>query len=159
MKHSKQSRRGFTLLEVLLVVAILGMLAGVAVVTYSGVNKKAKRDTTQRLVDAISQALHVYNDNIGHYPTEQEGGLQALRTKPEFDEEKTGENWAGPYLTRDPVDAWGQALNYQVTEEGTEEAKTVPFKLWSNGPNEQDDNGAEDDIRNAEWAASEEAMG
>jgi general secretion pathway protein G len=155
MNRTRRNRRGFTLLEVLLVVAILGMLATVAIMGYGGIRKKAQKDTTQRLIDGIANQLSLYNNDIGHYPSEEEGGLEALRTKPQFDDEKLEDKWAGPYLTRDPADAWGNTLSYERTEPGTEEADSMPFKVWSNGPNGQDDNGAEDDIRNAAWAAAE----
>ena len=68
---------------------------------------------------------------------------------------KLAEKWAGSYLATDPVDAWGNKLGYQLSDPGSEEAKTLPYKLWSFGPNKQDDNGADDDIKNKAWTQSE----
>lgn len=156
MKATASRRQGFTLIEVLLVIAIIGVLAGVFIFAIGGQQDKANRDTTALLVKQVSTALQRYKLDIGHFPTEEEGGMEALRKKPTFDDEKLGERWAGPYLESEPVDPWRKPLNYQVTEPGTEEAQTVPYKVWSNGPNGQDDNGADDDIRNKAWADAEE---
>jgi len=158
MKTSGRSRRGFTLIEVILVIAIIGVLAGVLIFAVGGTKEKADRDSTAVLVSQVCDALERYKLHIGQYPTEEDGGLDALRKQPQFEDEKTGENWAGPYLKSDPTDPWGNALNYQVTETGTDEAKLVPYKVWSNGPNKQDDNGADDDIRNKAWAESEDTQ-
>ncbi len=156
MTASRSRRSGFTLIEVLMVVAILVLLAGVAIVGLRGTGDKAKIDLVKPLLSQIAGSLDRYKLDIGQYPTEEQGGLDALRTPPEFEDEKTAEKWAGPYLKKEPIDPWGNPISYQVTEPGTEEARLVPYKLWSFGPNGQDDNGAEDDIRNEAWAQAEE---
>ena len=155
MKASSRRRKGFTLIEVLMVVAILVLLAGVAIVAVTGSGEKAKVKLVAPLLSQLSDALERYKLDIGNYPTEQEGGLDALRKKPEFDDEKTGEKWAGPYLKSEPVDPWGSKISYTPTEAGSEEAQMVPYKIWSFGKNKQDDNGADDDIRNKAWEESE----
>jgi type II secretion system protein G len=96
----------------------------------------------------VPSALDLYNNDIGHYPTEDEGGLDALRKKPSFgDDETLAEQWAGPYLKKTPKDAWNQALNYEVVEDA-DEAGGQTYKLWSNGPNKQ--SGDDDDIKSIE---------
>jgi general secretion pathway protein G len=152
---AKRSRRGFTLVEVLLVIAILGVLAGVFIFAIGGTPEKAKRDAAELLIKQVCGALERYKLHVGHYPTEEEGNLEALRTRPDFDDEAVTEKWAGPYLQTEPTDGWNNTLNYTLTEPGSEEAKTVPYKVWSSGPNGQDDNGADDDIRNKAWQAAE----
>lgn len=152
MKTARARRSGFTLLEVLLVVAILVILAGAAVVTYRNVFAGAKKDTVVAVISQVETALETYQLHIGHFPTQEEGGLGALRTQPNFSEEGLGEKWHGPYLKVDPTDPWGKALNYQVVDPGSEEAKAVPFKVWSNGPNGTDENGEGDDVKNKSWA-------
>ncbi len=151
---TRQPRRdgGFTLLEVLLVVVILAMLAGVGIFALMGTREKAEKDTTQLLLQDISTALDTFSLHMRRYPTEQEG-LEALRTKPEeTGEEAPGAQWAGPYLKREPRDAWGQLVNYRPVEAGSPEAaQGLKYKLWSNGPDKQPD--TEDDIRN--WKEEE----
>jgi len=156
MKRRAARRQGFTLIEVLLVIAIIGLLAGVFIFAIGGEQEKAQKDTTALLVKQVCGALDRYKLAIGRYPTEEDGGLDALRVQPTFDDDALQDKWAGPYLTSEPKDAWNNALGYEVTEAGTDEAKTVPYKVWSYGPNGQDDNGADDDIRNKAWADSEE---
>jgi general secretion pathway protein G len=144
VNSSKANRRGFTLIDVLLVILLLGMLATVAIVAIGGTRDKARKDITKVLVQqTVPNALDRYNNDIGHYPTEEEGGLDALRKKPSFgDDEKLGEKWVG-YLTKEPKDAWGNALTYEVVEDA--EAGAPKYKLWSNGPNGQ--SGDDDDIK------------
>jgi len=151
----QRSRRGFTLIEVLLVIAILGVLAGVFIFAIGGTQERANKDAAKLLIKQVCNALEKYKLHIGHYPTEEEGGLDGLRKKPDFSEEKMGEKWAGPYLQADPTDAWSNRVSYTLTEPGSEEARTVPYKVWSHGPNGQDDNGADDDIRNKAWEEAE----
>lgn len=148
MNSSKTGRRGFTLIEVLLVILLLGMLATVAIVAVRGVREKARKDTTRMLVQqVVPSALDLYNNDIGHYPSEEEGGLDALRKKPNFgDDETLAEKWAGPYLKKEPKDVWGNALNYEIVEDA--EAGGQTYKLWSNGPNQQ--SGDDDDIKSVE---------
>jgi len=148
VNSSKTGRRGFTLIEVLLVILLLGMLATVAIVAIGGTREKARVDLTKVLVQqTVPNALDRYNNDIQHYPTEDEGGLEALRKKPSFgDDEKLGEKWAGPYLTKEPKDVWGNALTYEVVEDA--EAGSPKYKLWSNGPNGQ--SGDDDDIKSIE---------
>jgi len=151
MRTRRKSRRGFTLIEVLLVILIIGMLAGIFIVGYAGVQSRAKIDATRnKLKASMGTAIELYNMHVGHYPTEEEGGLQALRTKPTFSDEKLTEKWAGPYLTEDPVDAWDHAFHYETLDPAQVTELGVPFKLWSDGPDGQD--GTDDDIHN--WQES-----
>ena len=146
MCNRSRGRRGFTLIEILIVLGIIILLAGTAIVALYPQQKGAKIDTTRIKLKAIQTALEAYNVNIGHYPNEQEGGMEALRVKPSFENEAIGQDWRGPYLTEDPLDAWGNKFNYQLTQPGTPEADLTPFKLWSNGPDGMD--GTDDDIKN-----------
>jgi general secretion pathway protein G len=141
----KRTKRGFTLMEVLLVLAILGMMAGIAIFAMVGQREGAKKDITDIKIKELKNALDAYNMNIGHYPTEEEGGLTALLTKPSFSDEVLGEKWRGPYLTEKPRDPWGNEFHYEATQAGTPEAALTPCKVWSNGPDGQD--GTEDDIK------------
>jgi general secretion pathway protein G len=148
MRTRTSARRGFTLIEVLLVLTILGLLAAVAIVGFTGQKEKAKKDTTGLLLGEVETAINLYENNIGHYPTEEEGGLNALLTKPTFEDEVIAEQWQGPYLEKEPRDAWGRPLTYEfVGATGTAaETGDEPYHLWSNGPDGQ--SGTEDDIKN-----------
>ena len=146
MRAHRGMRNGFTLIEVLLVIVILGMLAGVGIVALWNTGEGAKVDTTKLKIDEVVKGLDLYKMHIGRYPSEEDGGLAALRTKPAFSEETLAEKWRGPYLTEDAVDPWGNALNYEVVESGSAETVSVPVKVWSNGPDGT--SGTDDDIKN-----------
>lgn len=101
---------GYTLLELLIVIAILGVLAalvGPQLIKYLG---RAKTDTARLQLEQIATSLDLYRLDIGHYPTQQEG-LDALFTAPS--NEKT---WAGPYVKKAQAlaDPWGNPLRYAI---------------------------------------------
>jgi len=145
LNTANHDRRGFTLIEVLLVILILGMLASVAIVAFRGTREGAKEDTTKLMLDQIETALETFSSHLNRYPTTEEG-LKALRTKPQFEDEEEGKKWRGPYLTRDPKDGWNHDVNYELLEAGSTEAGGKPYKLWSNG--KDGTSGNEDDIKN-----------
>lgn len=148
-RNTRARRSGFTLIEVLLVILILGTLAAVLVVSIGGQQEGAKIDTTKLMVDKLANKLENYNLDIGHYPTESEGGIKALTVQPSFQDEKAGEKWRGPYAQeRELVDAWQNPFNYEASDAGSEVAPGIRFKLWSNGPDRQSNTA--DDIRNWE---------
>jgi general secretion pathway protein G len=130
MKHQVGNRGGFTLIEVLLVVAILGILAGVVVVNFSGKQERSMIQATRASISAISTAVDVYETDTGRFPP----GLNALV------ENDGSPNWHGPYVRTGgvPVDAWGTAFGFQVGEN--------MFKVTSAGPDRQ--MGSGDDITN-----------
>jgi len=143
-RHSQ----GFTLIEVLLVIVIILMLAAALVVFVLPQQEGAEKNTTRLLLGNVETALDTYRLNVGHYPTEEEGGLGALLVKPNYDNEKLGERWQGPYLKRGAKldDPWGFQLKYEVIDRSLEENKTGPaYRLFSVGPDGQPD--TEDDIR------------
>ncbi len=144
-------RAGFTLIEILLVIVIILLLAGALVVFVLPQQQGAEKNTTKLLLSQVGSALDTYRLNMGHYPTEQEGGLEALMKKPTFENERMGEKWSGPYLKPGTKldDPWGHKLKYELvdrTAETGDGAKTIlPYKLSSVGPDGQQD--TDDDIR------------
>jgi len=142
---------GFTLIEILLVIVILLMLATALVVFVLPQQKGAEKNTTKLMLQQVATALDTYRLNLGHYPTEQEGGLDALLKKPTFENESMGEKWQGPYVKPGTSleDPWGHKIHYELndTASGTDTEKTggLPYKLFSLGPDGQPD--TDDDIK------------
>lgn len=113
---------GFTLLELLVVMVIIGLLAGYVGPKYFAQIGKSEVKTARAQMDSLSKALDQYRLDNGHYPS-SENGLAALSTAP-ADEEK----WKGPYLQKKaPNDPWGKAYQYKFPGEHGE------YDLWSFG--------------------------
>ena len=100
---------GFTLLELLVVIVILGLLIGLVAPAVLRQLGHAKDLIARQSIAQISSVLDLYKLDIGSYPNTQDG-LQALISKPE-----DAPGWAGPYLKSStlPVDPWGHAYLYQ----------------------------------------------
>lgn len=100
--------RGFTLLELLVVLAILGLLAAFVAPRYFDQLERSNAKVAQAQIKALSEALEHYRLDTGRFPTTEQG-LAALMTAP------AGETrWAGPYLKRAlPADPWGRAYAYR----------------------------------------------
>jgi len=108
LKIKINDRRGFTLVEMLVVVAILGLLlalVGPKVLSSLG---KGKQSAAKAQIELLGQSLDHFRLDAGRYPTTQEG-LNALITNPGVT------NWDGPYLKKNevPKDPWGKAYTYQ----------------------------------------------
>ena len=143
-----RSHKGFTLIEVLLVIVIILMLAGALVVFVLPQQEGAEKNTTRLMLNQVATALDTYRLNVGRYPTEEEGGLGALLAKPNYENERLGEKWQGPYLKPGTKleDPWGNVIRYEPIDRSLTEDKTGPaYKLYSLGPDGQPD--TEDDIR------------
>lgn len=141
---------GFTLIEILLVIVILLLLASALVVFLLPQQEGAEKNTTKLLLNQVSTALDTYRLNLGRYPSEQDGGLNALVTKPNYENPRLGEKWQGPYLKPGTKleDPWGHQIRYEVVDKAmaTDDKKSgPPFKLYSVGPDGQPD--TEDDIK------------
>lgn len=104
-----QSDRGFTLLELLVVLAILGLLAAFVAPRYFDQLDRSNAKIALTQLRALSEALDHYRLDVGRYPSTEQG-LAALTTAP------AGESrWQGPYLKRAvPLDPWGRAFVYRM---------------------------------------------
>ena len=137
-------RTGFTLIEVLLVIAILAVLAAFVMPQFMGVADQAKIDAAKIQISRsgpIAQALQMYRLGVQNYPTTDEG-LRALTQKPDSLDEF--QKWRGPYIedAHTLTDPWGKN-EYQYRSPGE---YNEDYDLWSMGPDRED--GTEDDITN-----------
>ena|SRR5579871_3688025 len=140
-KDRRNSKAGFTLLEILLVVIIIGMLVGVAIVNLGGKVQESKITATKDQIHNYESALDLYELDNGVLPSTEQG-LQALITQPTST--PVPNNWKGPYL-KPPVlrkDQWGRDFIYR--NPGTH--NTSSYDILSVGPDGQEGN--EDDIGN-----------
>lgn len=114
-KETRSSISGFTLLELLVVVVIIGLLAGFVAPRYFGQVGKSEVTVTRAQLDALEKALDQYRLDTGRYPS-TELGLKALVERP-ANEPK----WNGPYLRKAiPLDPWGKPYLYRIPGEKTD---------------------------------------
>ena len=122
--RDRRHERGFTLVELLVVLAILGLLVAITTPQVLKYLARARVDTARIEIKSLSTALDLFLIDMGRYPTQQEG-LQALVTNP-----GTLDRWHGPYLktTNLPLDPWGRAYQYRIPGQQTD------FDLYTLGP-------------------------
>jgi general secretion pathway protein G len=108
----QNQKRGFTLIEIMLVVIIIGVLAAMVVPNIIGSGDKAKKTAARTDIESnLSTALDLYKMDAGQYPTTDQG-LSALITQPTASPVPT--QWNGPYLKKKkiPKDPWGRDYIY-----------------------------------------------
>jgi general secretion pathway protein G len=100
---------GFTLVELLLVLVILGVLAAIVIPKFSGRTEQAKEQAAVTQISTFRTALDAFEVDNGYYP-KGKGGLQDLIVQP-----RDAQNWRGPYLQADriPMDPWGNEYIYE----------------------------------------------
>jgi general secretion pathway protein G len=124
----KQS--GFTLLEMLVVLVIIGMLAGLVGPRLFGKVDASKVKTAQTQIKMLRGALQAYRLDVGVFPSTEQG-LKVLYTSPT--DVKLQALWKGPYLDEEiPLDPWGANYQYSLTAVGGQ-----PFALFSFGADGQ----------------------
>lgn len=134
----KKQNKGFTLVEIMLVVIIIAALSAMVVPRLVGRSEQAKLSVARADVEShIATALKLYELDNGSFPTTNQG-LVALRTQPA--KPPIPKNWTGPYLEKDPVDPWGNPYVYVSPGKNRSD-----YDLSSKG---KDDATAEDDITN-----------
>jgi general secretion pathway protein G len=103
LDDTRQPAKGFTLLELLVVMVIIGLLAAYVGPRYFSQVGKSEVKLARAQIDALDKALDQYRLDTGHYPSSEEG-LAALVARP-----GTEARWDGPYLKKGvPLDPWGQ---------------------------------------------------
>ncbi|AKU21528.1 type II secretion system major pseudopilin GspG [Massilia sp. MB5] len=101
-------QRGFTLLELLVVMVIIGLLVGYVAPNYFSAVGKSESKAAKAQLDSLQKALIAYRLDVGEYPSTEQG-LAALSIKP-----SGAANWSGPYLSKPaPPDPWGHAYVYR----------------------------------------------
>ncbi|MCX7047775.1 MAG: type II secretion system major pseudopilin GspG [Candidatus Sumerlaeota bacterium] len=136
-------RRGFTFMEIMLVVVIIGILAAIVVPNIFHHGETARENATRTNLENIKTALQLYYLRVGEFPTTNQG-LGALKTCPsDVDPNKWGNR---PYLEGNPKDSWGNDFIYRSPGEHSQD-----FDLVSPGKDGQE--GTADDIVN--WQKEE----
>lgn len=132
-----RSQRGFTLVEMLLVLVILAALAAVVVPKFAGRSKQAKETSARSQIANLEIALDMFETDNGYYPSGNDG-LNELISQP-----NNATSWQGPYLKKGiPVDPWGN--NYVYEYPGKQ--NNGGYDIMSMGPDGRV--GGSDDITN-----------
>lgn len=114
-KHAYATERGFTLLELLVVLVVLGLLAGLVGPRYFNQLGKSEVKVARAQLEGLVKALDIYRLENGHYPSTEQG-LQALVVAP-----GDAPKWDGPYLQKGvPLDPWGRQYIYRAPGENGE---------------------------------------
>lgn len=105
---------GYTLTEILVVMAIIGLIAAVLTPALVGQLGRSRAKTAQVQIETVASAVEIFRSDVGRYPTQAEG-LQALMTQP-----ADAEGWTGPYMKGDRQlsDPWGNKIQYQLSDDG-----------------------------------------
>jgi general secretion pathway protein G len=131
---TKSKKRGFTLIELMLVLVILSILAAIVVPKFTGRREQAQLSAAQTQISAFKTALNMFETDTGSFPRGR-GGLQDLMVQP-----RDAQGWHGPYLEDRGIqnDPWGHPYVYECP------GKHGPYDLYSLGPDGRA--GTEDDI-------------
>jgi general secretion pathway protein G len=139
----RRSRRGFTLVELLLVLVILGILASLVLPKFTGRTEQARVTAAQTQISTFGTALDAFEVDTGSYPRGQDGLNQLVAAPADVP------NWRGPYLKSEiPLDPWGRAYIYEFPGR----INPAGYDLRSTGPDGQPNTA--DDIVNGRVAAN-----
>ncbi len=127
-RNNRLQEAGYTLVELLVVLAILALLVGIATPLVLKYLDSAKVSVARVQIDNLSASLDLFKLDMDNYPTQQEG-LQALITAPDG-----ASDWNGPYVknTTNLDDPWGHPYQYRIP------GQHGAYDLWSEGPHGQD---------------------
>ena len=147
--HTNRSQSGFTLMELLIVIVIIGMLVALVAPRFTSRISEAGVKTTKAQVELLASALETYNMDIGDFPNTDQG-LSALLEKPN---EVANDRWRGPYLKKLnlPRDAWKNDFIYQGPDDQEVMAKRLDYIISSLGKDGKPGGSEEDaDIKSYE---------
>ena len=148
----RAARRGFTLIEVMIVIAIILALATLVAVTLFSQRDDATKKIAQVQMRGIKSGMELFRLDFNRYPTEEET-VEVLWNKELLDPEADTAVWKQYLEEAVPKDQWGHEWGYEplVNEENSQPG----YKLWSNGPDGEE--GTDDDIMDGKNLPSEEA--
>jgi len=134
MKRDKKREMGFSLIELLIVMVIMGLLAALVGPRMFGKVGQSKQKAARSQMALFETALDTYRLDVGKYPSTEQG-LQALRTKP-----SDSEKWDGPYLPKAvPKDPWGNPYVYRRMDNGEVEIISLGANGAEGGEGEDQD--------------------
>ena len=134
MKRRKKKEMGFSLIELLIVMVIMGLLAALVGPRMFGKVGKSKQNAARSQMALFETALDTYRLDVGKYPATEQG-LQTLRKKPGGEEK-----WDGPYLPKAvPKDPWGHPYVYKRTDNGEVEMISLGADGTEGGEGEDKD--------------------
>lgn len=117
---------GFSLIEILIALALLAALAGLVIAGFGGVLDKGQEDVAKRFVEtSLETPLTRYRIDVGTYPTTEQG-LQALMKAPS----DRASRWRGPYIEREPIDPWGNPYKYRYPGQHN----AAKYDIWTVSP-------------------------
>jgi len=121
--RTRKCEAGFTLIEMMVVMVIIGLLVALVGPNFIKQGEKAKLKAARAQIEMLGTSLDTFRLDVGRYPSSQEG-LAALRQRP-----FGADRWDGPYLKKDvPGDPWGRPYYYRSPGEGGH-----PYDLLSYG--------------------------
>jgi len=131
----RRRKSAFTLMEILLVLAILVVLASMVGVSYSRIQKSMQVSSARTQIGLLEEAVKAYQINVGSLPQTLDNLLVAPGDLP------NPAKWQGPYLEKQtlPVDPWDQQFQYEIVDQANDK-----FRIFSAGPDRQA--GSSDDI-------------
>lgn len=136
------SRSGFTLLELMIVLAIIAVIAGMVVPRFLSSQQTANIKTTKSVILNTEKALELYAvEHNGQLPSQE--GLKALVQPMDLDGKPMK-----AFMEELPKDAWGQPLFYEYPNTKSQNQNADRAAIWSAGPNGQNENGEGDDVKN-----------
>ena len=134
MKRERKKQKGFTLVEMMAVLVIIALVAGIVAINVIPSTEKARKKTVKAQMAHFENAIKLFNLDTGAYPRD----LNDLVTDP-----GDVSGWEKPYMDRIPKDPWGSSYIYEFTGEGS-----PPYRIISPGPDRQQ--GTPDDLTNIE---------